>query len=126
MNEYPKIKTFKDLEAWKSSHKLVLMTYRLTQKFPKTEQFGLTNQMRRASVSIASNLAEGFGRKTKKDKEHFYSMSLGSLRELEAQITIALDLEYITKEEFDIFDNLSVFISKLISGLQKSTMDRKY
>lgn len=66
-----KIKTFSDLRVWNESHKLVIMIYKVSQKFPKEEQFGLTNQIRRAAVSITSNIAEGFGRKSMKDKVHF-------------------------------------------------------
>ena len=74
-----KIKSFTDLTAWKEGHKLVLLIYKLTKKFPKEESYGLTDQIRRCSVSITSNIAEGFSRKSQKEKLQFYHMSLGSL-----------------------------------------------
>lgn len=95
-----KIKTFKDLLTWQEGHNLVLIVYKATNRFPHDERFGLTNQIRRASVSITSNIAEGFSRRTKKEKARFYNMGLGSLTETENQILVAKDLGYITDEEF--------------------------
>ncbi len=91
-----KIQTFKDLTAWQQAHNLVLFIYKITDSFPKTELFALNTQMRRAAISITSNIAEGFGRSTSKDKRHFYTISKGSLLELDSQIAIANDLQYIT------------------------------
>ena len=85
-NNQKKIKSFTDLNAWKEGHKLVLMIYETTKKFPKEEIFGLTIQLRRCSVSITSNLAEGFSRQSYKEKSYFYSMALGSVTELQNQI----------------------------------------
>lgn len=76
-----KIKSFTDLNVWKEGHKLVLQVYKLTKEFPKEELFGLTNQIRRAAVSITSNIAEGFSRHSYKEKLQFYSTALGSLTE---------------------------------------------
>ena len=99
--EKEKIKSFTDLNAWKKSHDLVLGVYKITKEFPKEEQFGLINQIRRAVVSITSNIAEGFSRSSYADKSRFYSMSLGSLTETQNQLLIARDLGYINKKEFD-------------------------
>lgn len=82
--ETRKIQSFHDLRVWQESHSLVVCVYKTTKSFPKEELFGLTNQIRRASVSITSNLAEGFGRETIKDRVHFYIMSLGSLKRSKA------------------------------------------
>lgn len=117
--ENEKIKSFTDLEAWKEGHNLVLMIYNLTKKFPKEEVFGLTNQLRRAVVSITSNIAEGFSRRTSKDKIHFYLISLGSLTEIQNQILIAKDIKYIDKEEFNKIALQTIVVSKLINGLIK-------
>jgi len=120
-NGKAKIKSFVDLNAWKEFHSLVLKTYKTTNSFPKTEQFGLTNQIRRASVSITSNIAEGFSRSSYKDKAHFYSMALGSTTEVQSQIMIARDLNYISLEEFVDFENQIIVVHKLLNGLIKSS-----
>ncbi len=114
-----KIKSFTDLDAWKEAHKLVLMIYESTKKFPKEELFGLTNQLRRAVISISSNIAEGFSRKTSKDKMHFYSMSLGSLTEVQNQLLVARDVLYLLKEDFNKIAQQTIRVSKLINGLIK-------
>jgi four helix bundle protein len=95
-----KIKIFKDLDAWKEGHKLVINIYLITKEFPKEEMFGLTSQIRRAGVSITSNIAEGFGRETFKDKHHFYQIALGSILEVENQLIIAKDIGYLKEEKF--------------------------
>jgi len=118
-----KIKKFTDLETWKESHKLVLLTYTLTKKFPGEEKFGLTNQSRRAVISITSNIAEGFGRKTLKDKQHFYTTSKTSLAELHNQFLAARDLKYISQDDFRKFEIQSLVVDKLIAGLIKSATD---
>lgn len=116
-----KIKDFTDLNAWKEGHKLVLMIYDITKIFPKEEQFGLINQLRRASVSLTSNIAEGFSRKSYKEKSQFYSMSLGSLTEIQNQLLIAKDTNYITSSEFDRITKQTITVSKLTNGLIKSS-----
>lgn len=114
-----KIKTFMDLFAWQKGHRLVLYIYKLTLKFPKYEQFGLSDQIRRAGVSITSNIAEGFSRQSIKEKKQFYSISLGSLTEVQNQLIIARDLKYINPDEFDISFSDTIEISKLINSLRK-------
>lgn len=118
--ENKKIKSFQDLKAWQEGHKLVLIVYGKTESFPRDEQFGLTNQLRRAVVSITSNIAEGFNRKSLKEKIQFYSIAAGSLAEVENQLIIAKDIGYIDQETFD--DSLSyiITVSKTINGLIKS------
>ena len=114
-----KIKSFEDLIAWKEGHKLVLLTYKLTEKFPRSELFGLISQMNRAAVSITSNIAEGFSRSTIKDKCQFYIISSGSLTELKSEAIVARDKDYISKKEFDEFSEQSDLVGRLITGLKK-------
>lgn len=116
-----KIKSFTDLNAWKEGHQLVLDIYRITKDFPEDEKFGLTNQLRRAVVSITSNIAEGFSRNSYKEKSQFYAMSLGSLTEVQNQLLVAKDVEYLTKKEFEKLAEKSVIISKLLNGLIKKS-----
>lgn len=116
-----KIKSFTDLNAWREGHKLVLMIYDITKKFPKEEQFGLTIQLRQAGVSITSNIAEGFSRNSYKEKSQFYSMALGSLTEIQNQLLIAKDIGYITKNEFDKIARQSIIVNKITNGLIKKS-----
>lgn len=116
-----KIKSFTDLHAWQEAHKLVLITYKLTKKFPKEEAFGLTSQIRRAVVSITSNIAEGFSRQSYKEKLQFYSMAQGSLTEYQNQLLIAKDVRFISPEEFRETANQTIKVHKIMSGLIKST-----
>lgn len=120
MEEKTKIKSFTDLIAWKEAHQLVLEIYGITKNFPKEERFGLTNHVRRAAVSISSNIAEGFSRNSQKEKVQFYRTSLGSLTETQNQLLIARDVGFLSKDEFTKIADRSVVISKLINGLLKS------
>lgn len=101
-----KIAFFYDLEIWKICHELVILIYAITRHFPKEELYGLTNQMRRAAVSITSNIAEGFGRRSVAEKLQFYNTSRGSLAELHDQLIISKDVGYIPKDEFLRAENL--------------------
>jgi len=118
---YEKIKSFTDLNAWKESHRLVLMVYKTTKDFPSDERFGLSNQLRRAVVSISSNIAEGFSRRSQEDKNHFYFMAQGSNTEVQNQLLIARDVGYINKDNFKENANQTVVVNKLINGLIKSS-----
>lgn len=100
-----KIKEFTDLVVWQEGHKLVLLVYEQTNMYPKSESYSLVDQMRRAAVSITSNVAEGFGRHTYKEKIQFYYMAQGSLTELKNHILISKDLHlYLEK----IVNNFSI------------------
>jgi|SRR3989338_4925815 len=112
-----KIKNFRDLRVWQKGHNLVLQIYRITKDFPKEEKFGLSDQMRRAGVSITSNIAEGFGRETLNDKSHFYTMALGSLFEIQNQLFIARDVGYLDPKECELLFNDTIEISKMCSSL---------
>lgn len=115
------IKTFRDLFAWTEGHKLVLSIYEVTKQFPRSESFALTDQMRRAAVSITSNISEGFSRRGWKEKTQFYSMALGSLTELQNQLVIARDIGYITQSHAISLNTQSVTVHKLLNGLIKAT-----
>lgn len=121
MPEINKIKDFTDLKAWQKGHQLVVWVYEVTKKFPHDEQFGLTSQLRRAAVSITSNIAEGFSRGSYKDKNKFYYMALGSLTEVQNQLTISKDIKYIKLQEYLELKELTIEISKIINGLIKSS-----
>lgn len=113
-----KAEKFEDLNVWDKAHQLVLNTYRITKGFPAEEKFGLASQMRRASISVPANIAEGFKKRTLKDKINFYNISQGSLQELRYYIILSKDLEYIA----DIKDLLNIIeeIERMLSGLIKS------
>lgn len=114
-----KIKSFTDLHAWKQGHKLVLMIYKTTKEFPKEERYSLVDQMRRCTVSITSNIAEGFSRRGKKEKKQFYFMSKGSITELQNQLLVAKDVDYLPKDKFQEIAKQTNRVHKLINGLLK-------
>ena len=120
-----KIAGFRDLIAWQEGHRLVLHIYRLTKQFPQDEMFALTSQLRRAAVSITSNIAEGFSRPTKADKIHFYAIAQGSLTETQSQIEIAKDVGYISDEDYQAVQEIAIITHKLLTGLTKSLRDGK-
>jgi len=123
---YEKIRSFTDLNAWKEAHSLVLMIYRTAKHFPQSERFGLSNQIQRAAVSISSNIAEGFSRRTQEEKNHFYFIAQGSNTEVQNQLLIARDIEYIDKVNFKKIADQTVTVSKLINGLIKSSKTKKF
>ena len=118
------MKTHKDLEVWKTSIEMVTKIYQVTRNFPKEEIYGLTNQMRRAAVSVTSNIAEGAGRNSSKEFLQFLYISTGSLSELETQIIIAYNLEYINNEQKQNIDIIINTIFKMLSGLMQSVKKR--
>ena len=107
------MKTHKDLDVWKESINLVEYIYRITSSYPKNETYGLISQMRRASISIPSNIAEGAGRKSSKEFARFISIAQGSLSELETQLIISVRLNYIQ----DYNENQIEVLQKLMNGL---------
>jgi len=120
----PKIKKFTDMKVWRESRKLVKSVYETTYTFPKDEVFGLTSQMKRASISVPSNIAEGFRRDTMKDKLHFYIMSHGSLTELQNQIILSHDLELIDDRNREELYALTETVDALLTGLIRATKER--
>ena len=119
------MKTHKDLEVWKKSMDLVTKIYKLTRNFPKEELYGLSNQMRRAGVSIPSNIAEGAGRNSSKEFLQFLYYAKGSLSELETQLIISYNLEYISKEQKQDIDTVINNIFKMLSGLIQSLKEKE-
>lgn len=107
---------YTDLDIWKESRALVKLVYTLTASFPKEESYGLTNQIRRSAVSIPSNIAEGCGRQSSKETIHFLYISRGSLYELETQVYLSLDLNYITKNNSEIILKKTTVCKKLLNG----------
>lgn len=118
------VKKFTDLLVWQKAHSFVLGIYKQTESFPKAEQFGLTNQMRRAAVSVTSNIVEGFERGSNKELKQFLVISRASLAEVQNQLLIARDLEYISKQDFNKLAEQSVEIHKMTNGFMKSLQTR--
>ena len=116
---------YQDLIAWQKAKTLATAIYSATESFPKTEIYGLTSQLRRAAVSVASNIAEGQGRLTKGEFCHFLGQARGSLLELETQLSIAVDLRFLSGDEFGKLQKNSVEVRKLLNGLIESLLVRK-
>ncbi len=115
------IQIFTDLRVWQSAHEVVLNIYKITKQFPKDEMFGLSSQMRRAAVSMTSNIAEGFSRYSYKEKAQFYYIAHGSMTELQNQLIIARDVSYIDNDEYNnLFEKL-VSVHKLLNAFIKKT-----
>ncbi len=111
---------FEKLEVWNKSKELVKVIYASTDDFPKSEMFGLTQQMRRSSVSVASNLAEGSARRTNKDKAHFTTMAYSSLMELLNQSIIAMELGYLKEVNYESIRQEIQLISYMLNALRNS------
>lgn len=116
-----RITSFTKLDTWREGHILVLAIYSQTKAFPKEEIFCLTNQIRRAVVSITSNIAEGFSRNSWKEKLQFYTTAMGSLTEVENQILIARDVGYMSNDQFNRLANQAIRVGKLLTGLIKKS-----
>lgn len=115
--------SFEKLNVWIDSKQLVKSIYLITKDFPSEEKFGLTNQLRRASISIASNLAEGTSRHTNKDKAHFSTLAFSSLMEVLNQIIIAHELEFLSEEDFQKIRTDIEKISNELNALRKSQLN---
>ncbi len=112
--------SFEQLKAYQFSRKLVVKTYKLIEKFPHEERYALASQLMRAIVSVPSNIAEGNGRKSFKEKIHFLEFAYGSLLESFCQLQLAADLGYISDEDLDVIRNSYFELSRIINGLSKS------
>jgi four helix bundle protein len=116
-----KITAFTDLDVWQEGHRLVIEIYKITKMFPKDEIYGLVNQMRRSAVSITSNIAEGFGRQTYKEKVQFYYQAQGSLTELKDQLFIARDIGYVDKNNAKNLLDQASKTHQILQGLIKKS-----
>ncbi len=114
-----KLKSFEDLKVWQKAHAIALEVYKLTQKYPSEEKFGLISQMRRSVVSVPANIVEGFKKRGTKDKANFYNIAQGSLEELKYYLILSKDLKYIDGNSAIICNinelekMLAVFIEKI-------------
>lgn len=124
--DFRKITKFTDLIVWQEGHKLVLMVYRTTGKVPNIERFGIVDQMRRAVVSFTSNIAEGFAKRSSKEKNKFYNIAQTSLIELQNQLLVCRDVGYVDKKIFDEIANQTVVCHRLINALMRATRQGKF
>lgn len=118
------VKSYKELLIWQKGIKIVVLIYKLTKDFPKEEIYALTSQLKRASVSIPSNIAEGFGRQTDKSFNHFLNIARSSLNEIETQLIISKELDFVIDD--NLFNEILFLIeeeSKMIHAFSKNLKD---
>ena len=116
-----KTKSFTELIVWQKAHQLTLEVYKVTQVFPKEEIYGITSQIRRASVSIAANIAEGYKRKTQNDKARFFNISEGSLDEVKYYLILVNDLGFV--ENIESIASLADEVGKLLYSYKKAILN---
>src|SRR5688572_10460639 len=114
------MKDFRQLKVWEKSHQVALAVYKSTAKFPREERYGLTSQIRRASMSIPTNIAEGCGRNTDADFARFLQMAMGSASETEYQLLLAHDLGFINKEQYDKLNIDVTEVKRMLASLLKT------
>ena len=114
------MKSFQDMKVWNKAYELVLQVYKVTKGFPQEERFGLTQQMRRAAVSIIANIAEGNKRRSDKDFRHFLNISEGSLEETKCYLILSKDLGYQDENTYQRLFNLSEEIGRMLQGFVKA------
>lgn len=119
-----RVKTYRDLVVWQKSMVLVTEVYEISKKFPKNELYGLTSQIRRCAISLPSNIAEGYGRNSTNDYIHFLRIASGSLYELQTQMEISLNLQYIDRREFENLYELSREIERMLSSLIRKLREK--
>ena len=117
-----KVKTYKDLVVWQKSMDMTAMLYQLVKKLPKEETYALSDQMRRAAISVPSNIAEGFGRSSTKEYLHFLFISYGSICELETQLILSSRINYLSKNETQPVMDLLSEIGKMINAIIKKNL----
>ena len=118
------METHKDLRVWQQGIEMVTSIYLMTKSFPKEEVFGLASQLRRASVSVPSNIAEGYARGTDKEKLHFLRISSGSMSEVETQLLLSLNLGYIDQEKYNELSEIVTSVWKQLNSLITSLKKR--
>ena len=116
--------SYKNLDVYKESKVLVKMVYGLLKQFPQEEQYALCDQLRRAVISVSSNIAEGSGRTSMKDQAHFLEIAFGSLMEVDCQMDIACDLEYITQEDLSKICIQISRVAAMLSALRNKCLQR--
>ena len=119
-----RVYSFEKLAAWGKARVLTLDIYNITKSFPSSEKFGLVSQMRRCSISVSSNLAEGSSRTSFKDQAHFTQLSYSSLLELLNQLILALDLEFINENQYKNLRNKMEELSAILNALRKSQLNK--
>lgn len=115
---------FEKLEVWQDAKNLIKNVYTVVDKFPANEQYGLVSQLKRAAVSIASNIAEGSSRTSLKDQAHFSQLAFSSLMEVACQVTIALDLTFINEEKYQFLRQSIETLSRKLNALRRSQIKR--
>ncbi len=119
------MKTYRDLIVWQKAMAMVTKIYKVTKSFPRREDYGITSQIRRCAVSIPSNTAEGYGRHSRNEYVRFLQIALGSLYELQTQLEIAANLDYLKKEDFDTLYESTREIERMLSVLIKRLTEGK-
>ena len=119
------IRSYRDLKAWQKAMELVKEIYRVSREFPKEELFGLMSQIRRAAVSIPSNIAEGHAKLSRKEYQHYLGHARGSLAEIETQILIARDLDYLSEIDMNHILDISAEVGRVLNGLLNSLMKKQ-
>jgi four helix bundle protein len=121
------LKNYKELKVWQKAYRFCIMIYKITKHFPKEERYGLTSQIRRSAVSVPSNIAEGYGRKTTQEYMQSLYIAYGSQCELETQILLAKDLGYIKTDDFEVLrkdiGEVERMLKALIKSLQKKQLN---
>jgi four helix bundle protein len=118
------ISSFTQLRSWQKAREFAVLIYKFTADFPESERYGLISQLQRASVSVAANIAEGFSRRTAKEKINFYAMAMGSLTEVQSHVYVAQSLGFVSEAAAMGIINESVELQKMINGLKKSAKGR--
>ena len=111
--------TFKNIKVWEKAHKLVLEIYKTTKGFPSSEKYGLTAQLRRSAASVATNIVEGYKRRSDKEFAYFLNIADASLEESKYHILLSYDLKYLKKEEYSALSELTDEVGKMLFGFQK-------
>jgi four helix bundle protein len=119
-----KINRFSDLTVWQKAHELTLASYRLTEKFPRSEQYGIVSQLRRSSASVSANIAEGFGRRTTKELLRCLQISRGELEETRYFLILSRDLHHISPNDFETMNGRCDSVGQLINALGRSLKNR--
>jgi four helix bundle protein len=118
------IQSYQDLKVWQAGMDIVVEVYRMTRRFPREEVYGLSAQLRRAAVSLPSNIAEGHARQSTREYLHYTSIALGSLAELETQVLAAIRLDYLDASDAESLLTLADSEGKMLRGLQKSLRNK--